>query len=111
MVLLCLAGWQMPVLACNSQDDPSASRESATIGCTNDDMPQWEDLGMEDLLVVVSQPTVTAPTTMRLSNDHGSPLGRAAAASGHLLHRTSGRSVQPHRAQPGYIYRLLCLRL
>lgn len=112
VLLLCMAGWQMSALAYNGG---GASRNvtdvAATIDRTSDNMPQWEDLGLEDLLVVSSQPTVTAPTSMRLSHEHGSPLSRNVATTHRVLHHAPRGNALPHRAQSCYIYRLLCLRL
>ena len=111
VLFLCLAGIQGHSFANTNTSGSAAQENTATIDRTRDNIPQWEDLGMENLLVVGSQPTVTAPTPMRLSHDNGSPLGRAAATQNRMRHSVVERDALPHRAQPDYIYHLLCLRL
>lgn len=87
---------------------PAAAETLQATGC---DRPQWEDLGLEDLLLPVSQPSVEAPTTLRHvhENAHYEPL--ASAQRLRLPSCVALRSALPHRAVPGYLYLLLCLRL
>ena len=115
-LMLCLIGVQ---LQCVAFEAPSTGKESnchiparqSNIGHTSDDLPQWEDFGMENVLVVGSQPTVTAPVSVRPAHENGSVCGRNADAMHRFQHPASERSVLPHRALAGYIYHLLCLRL
>lgn len=107
MLLLLLTGWQGHVW---SQPLDKGGREAMTLGTTRDDRPQWQDLGMENVLVV-SQPTVEVPTTLRLSSGSATPLVRRADEVHRYFRSLLLASASPHRAMPGYLYFLLCLRL
>lgn len=95
----------------HSAVEKQAQNGKAAIGHTSDDLPQWEDFGMENVLVVGGQPTVTAPVSERPEHEYGSVFGRCAEAMHRFQHSASERSALPHRAQSGYIYHLVCLRL
>lgn len=74
--------------------------------------PQWQDIGMCDVLAVSATTALAPPTTARQLTDSASA---AATASG-MHHATWGR--RPCLSKPasshthgGYIYMLRCLRL
>ena len=76
------------------------------------ELPQWEDLGLENILFVGGQSTVAAPTVMRLPYNTmmGMPFAvveRQTVQSFFLM----SRSALPHRACDNYIYVILSLRL
>lgn len=106
-LLLLLVGWQGRAEA---QQPMCGAVERQTLESTRGDRPQWGDLGLENVLAV-SQPTVEAPTTFRLAHDSAAPLVRRAVMVHHLLRPLAEPSASPHRVVPGYIYKLLCLRL
>lgn len=113
MLLLLLAGWQGT--ACGQWPTADGSKgdaagQQSTLGASRDDRPQWQDLGMENVLVV-SQPTVEASTTLRIATDGAAPLARRADAVQRYFRALVLASASPHRAMPGYLYFLLCLRL
>lgn len=115
-LLLCLVVTQGQCVALKSDGIVGAANHKvpngkAAIGHTSDDLPQWEDFGMENVLVVGGQPTVTAPVSARPAHENGSPFGRGIEALHRYQRPASERSCLPHRAYPGYIYHLLCLRL
>jgi hypothetical protein len=83
----------------------------ATLETTATDMPQWQDIGMADLLVVTSQPTVTAPTTMRVVHEGGSMLHRSASTAKSLARLGSAIQPEYRYRRSGYIHLIVCLRL
>ena len=107
LLLLLLMGWQGNVVA----QPHTAEGVVPSVGCERDERPQWEDLGLEDLLVTVSQPSVSAPTTVRVVHEQGAALFRFAVACHRMFRSPSVAASTPHRASPGYLYLLLCLRL
>ena len=113
MLLLLLAGWQGSVCgqwtSADGQRDEVADQRP-TLGATRDDRPQWQDLGMENVLVV-SQPTVEAPSTLRIATDGATPMVRRADSVQRYFRMMVLAAASPHRAMSGYLYFLLCLRL
>ena len=88
---------------------PSQSGISQT-----DHRPQWDDLGMQNVLAVRGQTTVAQPSTVRLTNNNPAGFGLAGCAS-QAMRR--GWSVPLRRGdsrlhwRQGYIYLIQCLRL
>ena len=110
ILLLCLAGWQTTVFA--SGNCPSQKNTYATIEGTSHNVPQWQDIGMCDVLAVTGGSTLTPPTTVRVVHDSPSgiaPASHAAAARHYSVQRPSAYSHR--RTVSGYIYLIRCLRL
>ena len=106
-LLWLLAGVLPAAAGCPHPD----GRAAQTLRAAPLERPQWEDVGLEDLLLTVVQPSLEAPTSHR--STHESAHCAAPAAPRASLHapRCPLRSALPHRAVPGYLYLLLCLRL
>lgn len=109
-MLLCLAGWRTPVYAFGNHSQAESARD--VIECTGCDVPQWQDIGMCDVLAVTGGSTLTPPTTVRVMHDSPSgttPTTHATAARRYSVKRLSAHS---HRSTVGgYIYMIRCLRL
>ncbi|MBP3764035.1 MAG: hypothetical protein J6I49_09210 [Bacteroidales bacterium] len=75
------------------------------------DVPQWEDLGLENLLITASQPSVSAPSSFRGAHQHA-PF-EVDGRMWKFRHEQSPvwRYVFLRRSVTGYLYLLLCLRL
>lgn len=83
----------------------------AGINCT-DDRPQWQDLGMCDVLAVTGGSTLTPPSTVRVVHDSPAgtiPTAQAAQARQYNVQRLLAYSHR--RIVSGYIYKIRCLRL
>ena len=110
LLLLCLTGWQTPTHATESL--PSDDAAIATIEGTSDNTPQWQDLGMCDILAVTGGSTLTPPSTVRVIHDNPAgttPVVQAAASRHYCVKRLLTRSH--HHIAGGYIYLIRCLRL
>lgn len=87
-----------------------AQAESAvthTLGQTQDDMPTWQDLGLEDLIVNANE--CPAPVSQSLSGHHAESN---ESRPGTLLARPRPHPVVlPARANDYYVYFLYRLRL
>lgn len=96
----------------------AAESSAATLGAgqgtiyqNSKDVPQWQNVGLEDLLVVSSQPSVPTARPMRQVYALGEDVGQKALVripyvAAHVVWTVMSRSV------PGcYIYFLLNLRL
>lgn len=107
LIVLLLMGWQCSYAA---QQYTCRDTGNHTLERTRDNRPHWDDLGMENVLAV-GQPTVVAPTVVRVVHENVSPLSRGTGMSRRTF-RSSPVDVDiPHCAQPDYLYLLLCLRL
>ena len=111
LLLLCLMGWQAPVVAAKEIPIQEGSTNASSIDCT-DDCPQWQDVKMCDVLAVTGGSTLTPPTTVRVVHDSPSGIAlasHAAAARHYSVQRPSAYSHR--RTVSGYIYLIRCLRL
>lgn len=78
-----------------------------TLGQTQDDMPTWEDLGLEDLIVNANECPV--PVSQSLSGHHAESHGSRPGAT---VARPQARPIfLPSRANDYYLYFLYRLRL
>ena len=110
VLLFCLAGWIATAVAEECNGYPEQYR--ATVSSTSENLPQWQDVGMCDILAVTSGSTLTPPTTVRVIHD--SPVGNIvlAQAAQARHHSRQGLSAYGyHRVVNGYIYLIHCLRL
>ena len=110
VLLLCTIGWNAPHAA--AEPDSRRATAHATIGDTRDNVPQWQDIGMCDVLAVTGGSTLTPPTTVRVVHDSPAgfaPAAHAAAARHFSVHRLP--ALVHRRTVSGYIYMIHCLRL
>ena len=107
ILALLLLGWQASFAA---QHIAYHNNTRHTLEHTRDNRPQWDDLGMDNVLAV-GQPSVSAPTVVRVVHENASPLSRIVAMSRCIFPTAPVRVLIPRCAQPGYLYLLLCLRL
>lgn len=106
LLMLLLVGW--PGMACSQALTVDVEEEAQD--SSRSDCPQWQDLGMENVLAV-AQPTVSVPTTLRFLS-----FGSAMAEGGfvemqHRFHPNGIAFLSPFCPQSGYLYFLRCLRL
>ena len=74
--------------------------------------PQWQDIGLYDVLAFTGNSTVTVPTTVRVAHD--SPTGTTTGATETLGRHYKTLRAATHRSRHtvrGYIYLICCLRL
>lgn len=110
-LLLCLMGWQSSVTAAVEIPIQDGGRSSSTIDRT-DDRPQWQDVGMCDVLAITGGSTLTPPSTVRVVHDSPAgiiPTAQAAQARQYNVQRLLTYSHR--RIVSGYIYKIRCLRL
>lgn len=77
-----------------------------------DNRPQWQDVGMRDVLAVTGGSTLTPPSMVRVAHDGPTsiaPSAQAAQARHYTIRRLSAKSH--HHIVNGYIYLIRCLRL
>ncbi len=76
------------------------------------DRPQWQDIGMRDVLAITGGSSLTPPTTVRVV--HESPVGFAPSLQSAVTRHYGFQSLSAYshcRAVRGYIYLIRCLRL
>lgn len=74
--------------------------------------PQWQDIGLYDVLAFIGNSTVTAPTTVR--EVHESPAGTTSGAIATLERHYKTLQTDTYggyHTVSGYIYLICCLRL
>ncbi|MBQ6046080.1 MAG: hypothetical protein IJL38_00460 [Bacteroidales bacterium] len=84
---------------------------SESIGRT-DNAPQWQDIGMNDVLAVTGSTSIVPPTTVRVVHDSQAstaPTAQMAQARHYKPLRLTTHSSRPMKG--GYIYLIRCLRL
>ena len=110
LLLLCMAGWQTSVA--QTENHSCQNNANATLDGTRDNTPQWQDIGMCDVLAITGGSTLTPPTTVRVVHDSPAgiaPASHTAAARHYNVQRLSAYSHR--RTVSGYIYLIRCLRL
>ena len=95
--------------AVNADKQPDA-RTEATLDCATGERPQWEDLGMENL-VASSQTTVEAPSSQRLARDRVSPTGGASMGQSRPTYHLRLSAPLPRHVHKAYLHKIVCLRL
>lgn len=113
MLLLCLTVWQTSaVVAMDTPRQVSAGVLSPSTIERTDDWPQWQDVGMCDVLAVTGGSTLTPPTSVRVVQD--SPAGTVTTAQAAQSRCYSVKRLSAychHHLVDGYIYLIHCLRL
>lgn len=110
MLLLCMAGWQTSVAQTENHSCQSIAK--STLDDVRDNTPQWQDIGMCDVLAITGGSTLTPPTTVRVVHD--SPAGTVPTAQAAQSRHCSIQrllSCSRRRTVSGYIYLIRCLRL
>lgn len=106
LVLLMISGGLHLSLSA-SPLQPITADNAYTLGQTQENIPSWQDLGLEDLIVNASEGSVEAPQSFQNLNDE------------HLLHESSV-AIPTHNARPQalhsrasdyYVYFIYRLRL
>lgn len=108
LILLMLALiWFVP-----SKAEMHSSFTGNLVDKTAAERPQWNEMGMCDLLAAPGAASLTPPSTVRIVSHNPSAAApfvgfqqRMYASSAFLLHS------RPNRTHRGYIYLLRCLRL
>lgn len=104
MMLLLLCSLPRTLSAMPAQAESAVTH---TLGQTQDDMPTWQDLGLEDLIVNANE--CPAPVSQSLSGHHAESN---ESRPGTLLARPRPHPVVlPARANDYYLYFLYRLRL
>lgn len=107
-LLLLMIGWQTSAVAV---ENLYRQVTDGVIDCT-DDRPQWQDVGMCDLLAIGGNSTLTSPTTVRVVQNSASSGTATAHAVVARHYRVNRLLVHCHRhTVSGYIYLIRCLRL
>ena len=78
---------------------------------THDDRPQWQDLGLKDILMVEGQSTVTAPNPVRPLHDGAGQGGSHGLVDPILHHRSTLYAVSPKGTTRVSLYLWHFLRL
>ena len=77
-----------------------------------DNRPQWQDVGMCDVLAITGGSTLTPPTSVRVLHDSPTGTVSTAQAAGARYYSVQRASACSHRRTvSGYIYLIRCLRL
>ena len=77
---------------------------------TNDNRPQWQDVGLQDLLVTIGQPTVPTPSQVRPSHDYAAPFFGQSLS--HQFKSVRSKTNVPAEREPkGSLYLWHFLRL
>lgn len=77
-----------------------------------DDRPQWQEIGLYDVLVFTGSSTLTAPTTVRVVHDNPSVTTAGAMEILGRHYKTLRTATHgSRRTVGGYIYLICCLRL
>lgn len=108
-ILLAVIGLLLPTKVLAATEVPECMLESVNPYCNR---PQWQDIGMYDILAVSGGSSVAPPTTVRVVND--SPSGATASTqTAQARHYSIMRLATHgyHRTVSGYIYLIRCLRL
>ena len=87
------------------------SRADYSLYQTESNRPQWQDVGLQDILMVDGQSTVTAPNHVRTAHDTGA---QGCLCSHMELNRTyhcDSVAVRPNRQPRGSLYMWHFLRL
>lgn len=99
----------MPVKAAATETAPTGTLESIDQTVHR---PQWQDIGMCDVLAVTGGSTVTPPKTVRLVHDSTSGTSVTTHTSQVAAKHSPSRSLRTtHRTINGYLYLIRCLRL
>ena len=104
-----VAVWLLPTSVSAADTGNDCALES--VDQTND-RPQWQDIGMCDMLAVTGGSTVAPPVTVRVVHD--SPSGTSVTPQTiQLRHNSAQRLTANIQRRPvnGYIYMIHCLRL
>ena len=110
-LLLCVAGWQGSSVA-QTENHSRQNIANATLDGTRDNAPQWQDIGMCDVLAITGGSTLTPPTTVRVVHDSPSGIASASHAAAARHYNIQRLSAYSHRRTvSGYIYKIRCLRL
>ena len=111
LLLLCMLGWHTSAIAAV---EPHIQYEGSSLSYIDhtDDSPQWEDVGMCDILAITGGSTLIPPSTVRVVHDSPSgiaPTIQSVGARHYIIQRLSAYSHC--RMVSGYIYLIRCLRL
>lgn len=110
-LLLCLMGWQSSVTAAIEIPIQDAGANASSIDRT-DNRPQWQDVGMCDVLAITGGSTLTPPSTVRVVHDGPAGTTPTAQAAQALQYNVQRLLAYSHRRiVSGYIYMIRCLRL
>lgn len=108
-ILLAALGMLFPTKASASETPSNSSLESIN---QTDHRPQWQDVGLCDILAVTGGSTVTPPSTVRQVHDSPSTATVTTQAA-QVRHCSSLRlaSLGHSYTVRGYLYLVRCLRL
>lgn len=110
LLLLCVVGWQTSVA--QTENHSCQNIANATLNGTRDNTPQWQDIGMCDVLAITGGSTLTLPTTVRVVHDSPAGIAPASHAAAARYYNVQRLSAYIHRRTvSGYIYLIRCLRL
>ena len=111
ILLIVAAMWLLLPTNVSAVESDASHSTLESIDRTNN-RPQWQDIGMCDVLAVTGGSTLTPPTTVRVVHDGPTsiaPTSQASTARRYRLLRQSAYSQR--RTVNGYIYKIRCLRL
>ena len=111
ILLIVAAMWLLLPKNVSAVESDASHSSLESIDRTNN-RPQWQDIGMCDVLAVTGGSTVTPPTTVRVIHD--SPTGTTASSQTAQAWHYSPMRLAAHSCRPvvgSYIYLIRCLRL
>ena len=89
----------------------TSSRSDNNLHQTHDNRPQWQDVGLKDILMVEGQSTVTAPNPVRPLHDGAGQGGSHGLVDPILHHRSALYAVSPKGTTRVSLYLWHFLRL
>lgn len=111
-LIILLLYWAVGESVFAAENCPQQESTCATIEGTGHNVPQWQDIGMCDVLAVTGGSTLTPPPTVRVVHDSPSGTAPTTHESGARHYSVKQLSVcSHHRTISGYIYIIRCLRL
>ena len=105
VLLLVIQGAQSQPLPSSNQFDPNNC-----LSQTADNRPQWDDVGLHDILFAIGQPTVPAPNYVRLPYDYAPPT-HCSIPRHYMALLSCGERVPPRHEPKGSLYLWHFLRL